>query len=450
MDYHKDVIREALSRDENGLYKYSIIVWSDIKKSIKSTIAGAINLWGTEFSEFGERYIVANDLKQAFSRVYYYIDRAIKLNPKLTKKYSTRGYRINSPNGSFMEAIPIDPSGEAGSNADMITFSELWGANQKAQQTMWAEMTLSPTKFGKSFRWVESYAGEVGSADLLYSLYELGVKQGHLLWPDRLYPVTDGEPTPLELYVNEGARMLCLWNTQPRCPWQTKSYYASESAVLLPNQFNRMHRNQWVSSSDTFVPIEWWRACKRSPEEWPEFPKNHSMIIAMDAGVSDDNFGITMGCRHPKLPDQVLITFSQKWIPPKNGKIDFQGTPENPGPELVLEKLIKENNVVEVTYDAYQLHDLATRMSKRGAAWFKSFSQGSDRLVADNQYRNMIRDRRIWHRGEPDLEEHMQNADGQQDDQDRKIRIVKRADALKVDLTVCGSMMTHELMRLNL
>lgn len=138
MDYHKDVMREALSRDENGLYKYSIILWSDIKKSIKSTVAASVNLWGTEFSEWGERYIVANDLKQAFSRVYYYIDRAIKLNPKLTKKYSTRGYRIASANGSFMEAIPIDPSGEAGSNADMITFSELWGANQKAQQTMWA------------------------------------------------------------------------------------------------------------------------------------------------------------------------------------------------------------------------------------------------------------------------------------------------------------------------
>lgn len=450
MEYHKDVIREALSRDENGLYKYSIILWSDIKKSIKSTIAAAINLWGTEFSEFGERYIVANDLKQAFSRVYFYIDRATKLNPRLSKKYHSKGYRISSENGSFMEAIPIDPTGEAGSNADMITFSELWGANQKAQQDMWAEMTLSPTKFGKSFRWVESYAGEVGSADLLYSLYELGVKQGHLLWPDRLYPVTDGEPAPLELYVNEGARMLCLWNTLPRCPWQTKAYYASESAVLLPNQFDRMHRNQWVSSQDTFVPIEWWRACKRTPEEWPKLPRNKSMIIALDAGVSDDNFGMTMGCRHPEFPDDVLVVFSQKWIPPKNGKIDFQGTLENPGPELVLEKLIKENNVVEVTYDAYQLHDMATRMSKKMSTWFKAFSQGGDRLVADNQYRNKIRDKRIWHRGEPDLEEHMQNADGKQDDEDRKIRIVKRSEHLKIDLTVCGSMMTHELMRLNL
>src|SRR5262245_4487129 len=44
VDYQRDVLREALSRDESGNYKYSIIVWSDIKKSGKSSIAAAVNL----------------------------------------------------------------------------------------------------------------------------------------------------------------------------------------------------------------------------------------------------------------------------------------------------------------------------------------------------------------------------------------------------------------------
>src|SRR3990167_7438690 len=37
MPYQRDVVREALGQDAAGNYKYSIIVWSDIKKSIKST-----------------------------------------------------------------------------------------------------------------------------------------------------------------------------------------------------------------------------------------------------------------------------------------------------------------------------------------------------------------------------------------------------------------------------
>lgn len=451
MEYQKDVLREIFSRDDQGNYKYSIIVWSDIKKSIKSTIAAAVNLFGTEFSEFGERYIVANDLKQADSRVAHYIRRAIQLNPEMSKRYSTRGYRVTAANGSYMEAIPIDPSGEAGSNADMITFSELWGAHQEAQKTMWAEMTLSPTKFGQSFRWVESYAGTVGESELLYSLYELGVKQGHLLWPDRLYPVTDGEPTPLELYVNESARLLCLWNTQPRCPWQTKEYYASEAAVLLPNQFARMHRNQWTTSSDTFVPMEWWFSCRRDTADWPQYDKKrHPMVIALDAGVSDDNFGLVMGCRHPQHRDDVLIEYSQRWVPPAGGKIDFVGTDEKPGPEKILEKLVKEYNVVEVGYDPYQLHDMATRWKQKNVTWWRAFSQGNDRLESDSQYRTLIRDKRIWHRGEKNLEEHMNNADASIDESGHKIRIVKRADNLKIDLTVCGAMMSYEVLRLNL
>lgn len=120
--YQRDILNEALTPDENGKYKYSIIVWSDIKKSAKSSIAAAVNLYRATYTEFGECYVIANDLKQADSRVAHYIRRAIELNPKMRKRYKQQGYRIVAPSGFYIEAIPIDPSGEAGTNADMITF----------------------------------------------------------------------------------------------------------------------------------------------------------------------------------------------------------------------------------------------------------------------------------------------------------------------------------------
>ena len=462
--YQRDTLAEALSKDERGNYKYSIIVWSDIKKSIKSTIAAAVNLYRATFTEFGEFYVIANDLKQADSRVAHYIRRCIELNPDMKKKYNQQGYKTTTPSGAFIEAIPIDPSGEAGSNADMITFSELWGANEDAKQKMWVEMTIPPQKFGKAFRWIESYAGFAEESELLYSLYELGVKQGELLWPDRLYNVTDGTPTPLELFVNREAGMLCLWNTQPRCPWQTKEYYKGEEMILLPNQFQRVHRNQWVSSTETFVPMEWYWACRRSESEWPQYDqpdpskegrlifekKRHPMVIAMDAATSNDNFGLWMGCRHPEKPGDILTLFAQKWKPGMSGKIDFMGTEEKPGPELTLRRLIKEYNIIEVCYDPFQLHDMAMRLKKEGLVWLREFSQGQERMKADSQFRDIIRDRRFWHRGEPDLAEHIQNADAKLDSQDSKVRLVKRAERLKIDLAVAASMGSYELLRLNL
>lgn len=450
--YQIDTLREALSKDEAGNYRYSIIVWSDIKKSIKSTIAAAVNLYRATFTEWGEFYVIANDLKQADSRVAHYIRRAVGLNPKMQKKYGVQGYRVTCPSKSFIEAVPIDPSGEAGSNADMITFSELWGANEDAKQRMWVEMTIPPAKHGKAFRWIESYAGFTGESKLLYSLYELGVKKGEMLWPDKLYEVTGGVPTPLELYVNREAGMLCLWNTQPRCPWQTPEYYQSEEMILLPNQFARVHRNQWVTNEETFVPMEWFHSCRRKPEDWPEIDrKRQSMVIAMDAATSNDNFALWMGCRHPAMPSEVLTIHAQIWKPhPVTRKIDFMGTEEKPGPERVLRQLIKDYNIIEVTYDPYQLHDMSTRLKTEGLAWFRDFSQGNDRLLADSQFRDLIRDKRFWHRGEPDLVDHVGNADAKLDPQDSKIRLVKRADSLKIDLAVAASMGSHELLRLNL
>ena len=450
MDYQKDAIREALSRDQFGNFKYSIIVWSDVKKSAKSTLAAAVVLYRAMHTEWGEFYIIANDLKQADSRVAHYIRRAIQLNPEFEKRTSMRGYRTTMTNGTFIEAIPIDPSGEAGSNADEIVYSELWGANEEQKQTMWAELTMSPTKHGQSFRWVESYAGFTDESKLLYSLYETGVKRGHMLWPDKLYEVTGGAPSPLELYVNEEARMLCLWNTQPRCPWQTPEYYASEAAVLLPNQFARMHRNQWVTSEETFVPAEWYNACFHGSADWPTIPKKQPMIIALDAATSSDNFGLWMGCRHPSNTEDIMTIFTQRWKPPHGGKIDFIGNEINPGPETVIRRLVKEYNVIEIAYDPYQLHSTAQRMKEEGLAWFRPFSQGADRAIADSQLYSLIRDRRFWHRGEPDLQEHIMNANAKLDENGSKMRIVKRTENMKIDLAVCASMGSYELLRLNL
>jgi hypothetical protein len=314
------------------------------------------------------------------------------------------------------------------------------------------EQTIPPAKFGKAFRWIESYAGFSEESDLLYSLYDLGVKQGRMLWPDKLYPVTESEPTPLEVYVNDAAGMLCLWNTQPRCPWQTKKYYVSEEQILPPNQFQRIHRNQWVTSSETFVPAEWIYACKRTQAEWPvvDFTR-HPVIVGLDAATSNDNFAVYAACRHPTKPDEILTLYARKWSPNKHtGKIDFVGTEENPGPELELRRLIKYYNVIEVCYDPYQLFSFCARLKQEGLAWFRSFNQGTDRLIADSGLRDLIRDKRFWHRGEADLIEHFLNSNAKLDDQDSKIRIVKRADRLKIDLTVAASMTSHELLRLNL
>jgi len=430
--YQIAALNEAYRTDADGKFVYSVVVWSDIKKSAKSSIAAAVALERARRANYGSIKIVANDLKQADSRVAFYARRAMELNTKefQTWKVNPSGYNIKTPTHTTIEAIPVDPKGEAGGNDDLIIFSELWAANQTAAQRMWTEMTLSPTKYGYSQRWVETYAGFSGESPLLEQLYEAGVKAGRQL---------DVGIPGLELYANDTARMLCLWNTQPRLPWQTEEYYAQESAILTPSEFGRVHRNQWATSENTFVPAEWWAACAG---DIPAFDERVPVVVGMDAGVSSDTFALVGVSR---IGDITYVRFCRIWKPPKQGKIDFDEIDS-----FIRNELVKQYNVVQIAYDPHQLHDMATRLRKDSVTWMYEFKQANPRLEADKALYDVIRDRRIVHSGDPQLTEHVKNANSKSEGDIDKLRIVKRAEHLKIDACVALSMANSEARRLAL
>ena len=65
--YQIAVLMEACRTNDEGKFVYDLIVWSDIKKSIKSSIAAAVTLFRALHAPFFSAKIVANDLKQANS-----------------------------------------------------------------------------------------------------------------------------------------------------------------------------------------------------------------------------------------------------------------------------------------------------------------------------------------------------------------------------------------------
>jgi phage terminase large subunit-like protein len=429
--YQRAVIQEALSQDEHGLFNYSTVVWADIKKSAKSTIAGAVGLWMAWHHGWETVRIVANDLRQANSRTFFYIKRAIKLNPRLAAFCLTTKFEITlQHNNTTLQAIPVDPKGEAG-GGDLITiFTELWAAKNEAAKTLWSETTLSPLKFGRSIRWVETYAGFEGGSPVLEPLYETGVKNGRLI---------DVGIPGLELYANESARMLTLWNTQPRCAWQTDAYYKQEAATLVPSEYERMHRNQWQRSSEAFAPLEWWDACK--VENMEALRPYQGCVMALDAAVDSDCFAISVWSVRQRDGENIpQLRYARIWTPPQGGKIQFV----NPGnaedtdyPEGEVRRLIKEKNIVCIAYDATQLEDMANRLG--GLANWEKFDQGKARAIADKRLFDMVRDRRIEHSGELDMREHFKNANRKPEG--NHLRIVKGSNPnLKIDLLVTASM----------
>lgn len=435
-------LREALRKDEKGNFVYNTVVWSWPKKSAKSTCVAAVVDFKCATRKRTSAKLIANDLKQADSRVGAYIRENLRQNEARlpTVRIKPSGYAIDYLNRSRIEMIPIDPTGEAGGNDDVIVYSELWGWKSKAQIQMWEEMTLSPNKFRRSQRWIDTYAGMYGESPILENLYDLGVNKGRRLWPDH------------EVYVNDAARLLCVWVTKPMLPWQLdedgQAYYVEQAHSLSPEAFNRMHRNQWVSSSSAFVPEPWWLGCKGV---LPQLRVRQPLVLAVDAGVTSDCFaivGVTREARkiEAEKHEFTQVRYAQTWKAGPNGKIDFAD------PEAELIRLCKTYNVSMVMYDPYQLHELMTRFRRRLIAPAHEFDQGQRRSEADKHLYDLIRDQHLeWDERVPnmdDLRSHVMNANRKDDNE--KLRLIKRTDDGKIDLVVALSMAAHEAKRLNI
>lgn len=417
-DCQRRPLELALKRDASGNYVYNTILWSWPKKSAKSSIIAAVCDYVADQRPRSQIKLIANDLKQADSRVGFYIRESIKLAQRSGQrtgiKMTPSGYKIEYPNGSRIDMIPIDPTGEAGGNDDLIVYSELWGWKHTAHQRMWSEMTLSPTKWGNSQRWIDTYAGYVGESPILEQLYDTGFNHGAKVWDD------------LEVYSNESAKLLTVWVTKALMPWQTPEYYAEQAATLVPSEFERMHRNQWVASTESFVPSEWWDACGENKPA-PIEPLT-SMIVSMDAGVSSDCFAVTMVSRKGEFVD---VHYAKAWKP--------DGKPLDYAPiEKEVRRLLNAYNVVELAYDPFQLHDMAGRLRTEEVVNAIPFNQATPRAIADKRLFDLIRDKRIRYAHLPDLREHVLNANRKPEED--KLRIVKRDPNLKIDLCVALSM----------
>lgn len=465
MPHQKAVLNYAFTRLPNGRLPFTTVMYSSVKKSGKTTIAGGIGRWAAEtWQQFGEVLCVGNDADQAQGRGFKAMADSIKMEPgyQLNKKLLPGRWQTGMKkltcltNGTVVKAIATDYTGEAGANPILSIWTELWGFIHTGDLRFWAEMAPSPTR-PDSIRLIETYAGYEGESELLYGLYESVVLNGRQLTAGELGDLSAFEEAPnpdslVPCYVNEAAGMFAYWDhgvVARRMPWQRgergAAYYASEAATQTPSQMSRLHEDEWVSAESAFIPIEWWDGLINP---LPLVPGDKTpMVIALDAAITKDCFGLVMVSRDPdRGSDQepgIAVRAVRKWDPPPGGSIDYRG------PEAAVRELCANFNVVEIAYDQYQLHDMCNRLMQEGVAWTRVFGQVQNRMISDSDLYTLIIHGRIRHDGNPDLREHLTNANAKVGkSEDTKMRIVKKSESRKIDLAVCLSMASYECLRL--
>lgn len=504
------------------------VVYSTIKKSGKTELTSGVARWVAEqWKPWPLVLTGANDLTQARTRIYQQIGISLELMPGWDPKKrhvigpdGTMTWNVTEeallylPNHAKVLALSSDFRGEAGANPTATFFSELWGFTLDKLKKLWAEMVPVATRVG-SFRWAETYAGYKNERGPLNDLYDGAVKRGEQLnchtmpeWPTpqvdcNCYnthgccPEHDTADNRLEgfgypMYINRKEGLVAYWDMGVRArrlPWQTERYYSIQRELFKKDEpgYERLHENRWTESIDAYIPISWWdnnedddirAAMLLDPLTYGVLP-GEPVVLGADAAVSSDCCALSMVTRHPKRPQHAALRACWIWYPPTGGVFNYQDTLEKKIRQLcgcIFDYKSPEQghsrcrhrkafNVVNLSYDKYQLHDMMQRISRDGLVWCYDFSQGDERGKADKQLIDIVREREFGHPGgmlmandgfgPPDglvvLREHLEGADKKTAvDDNTKVRIIKRNDDTKIDGAVATSMAAYTCKRLNI
>jgi hypothetical protein len=180
--------------------------------------------------------------------------------------------------------------------------------------------------------------------------------------------------------------------------------------------------------------IALWDACE---EALPPLDTHTPCVLALDAAESNDTFGTLLLSRHPSDPTRLAVRYVRGYAPLPGIPLNFDAIEQD------IRDLVSRYAVQEVAYDPFLLGQTIRRLTS-GQNAIKApcvpFPQGAARLEADKGLYDLITRRMLAHDGNAQLRAHIANSNKKIDTEGRRLRIVKREYALKVDLCVCLSM----------
>jgi phage terminase large subunit-like protein len=333
-----------------------------VKKSGKTTLNGALTLaWGFTQEPPNEILILANDLEQTLAPVFKTMEGIIKYNPELQREAEVQSKTIYLANGTTLTAISGDYQGAAGSNHGCVSYDELWGYTSESSVRLWEELTLVPTR-KNSIRFTSTYAGFEGESKLLWELYKQVVsKDEHPEgMGERLHP-------NLPIFGNREARIFAYWDHEPRMPWQTHDYYASQKKTLRPGAYLRLHQNQWATAEETFITPEMWNPCV-NPNHHPSTTTREPLFVGVDVGIKHDN-AARAAVTWDESGEKLILVSHRIWKPTPNQPLDLEGTVEED-----LRDLSDGSDLVKCLVDPYQMHRSVTTLQAAGVP-IKEFPQ---------------------------------------------------------------------------
>lgn len=439
------ILGHCLTPKEDGTLPYRRVIIAQPKKSGKTVKAAAIGAWYVR--EIGtpgcEVYACANDMDQAEGRVFsamrWHFDAENKDLPPV-ERARTQKYRIELPNKSIIQALAKHYRSAAGSQVACSLWDELWAYTSEDSMRMWAEMTIPPT-VKNPLQVIVTYAGyENEEPNLLLDMYNMVVKGG-----DVVEALADIRDSTGPVCFEKGGTF-CYWDHEPRMPWQTPEYYEQEMQSLRPSDFLRMHRVEWVTTEEEFMPIEWWDRCEVLPSSLLYQPDNPArtlpMVIGVDIGIKHDCTAAVGMYYDVKVP-RVGLGFHKIWTPPPDEVgLDLETTIER-----WLEEMCSKFRVSAIVYDPRDFHRSMVTLKKKGYNLVEYTQSASNMISATQNMYDLFRQGIMAVYKDDELRQHIRFAKAKVDE--RGFRLVKdKAATYKIDGAVAMAMAAYHVIKI--
>lgn len=354
----------------------------------------------------------ANEMMRRIHVMYWRLPADIRAALPAVVKDNTE--EMAWANGSRIESLPSRKSAGSGYTASLIILDE-FAKNENAAAIYTA---VKPTIDGGGQMIILSTAS--GAGNLFHEMVEKARNQ-----------------------ISRFAFRFLPWWVRPGrdAAWYARVAADAIDSSLMKQEYPATPDEAFEASEvDAFLSsIALWDACR---EELPPLDGHTPCVLALDAAESNDTFGTVIVSKYPTDPTRLAVRYARPYVP-QGAPLDFDVIEQD------IRGLVARYAVQEVVYDPMLLGQMVRRLTKPQEtdedalpipAPCVPFPQGAARLESDKALFDLITQRKLAHDGNEELRAHVKNSNRKVDAESRKLRIVKRAYALKIDLCVALSM----------
>jgi phage terminase large subunit-like protein len=206
-----------------------------------------------------------------------------------------------------------------------------------------------------------------------------------------------------------------------------------------------MHRVEWVTTEEQFMPIEWYDKCTTLKAPLTLQPDNKyrtlPIVIGVDIGVKHDCTA-AVGMYYDMMKPEVGLAFHRIWTPPPGMiGLDLEETIE----AYILD-MYKKFKIAAIVYDPSQFHRSMVTLHKKGLPLVEFTQAASNMIAATQNMYDLFRQGIMAVYPDDQLRQHVHFAKAKVDE--RGFRLVKDKEAAyPIDAAVAMAMASYYVVK---